>query len=233
MLLAILGIWVLFASDSLLISLAAWNLVAFLVLVVGAIQVRRTRDREVDDLPDAERSDFRVTGLLWAWIPMLASLIGMTAAVTVVFTGDESPDLKFATSVVGVLTMVQAWLILHATYALRYAWWYARLGGRGLQFPETERPHLIDFLYFSFTLGTSFATSDVNITDRRIRWQVLIHSVLGFFYNAVVLAVRSNCSPAADASVWVARTGYAILAGSVHRRGRTHGVQARAAEAVR
>ncbi|OYO14550.1 hypothetical protein CGZ94_08160 [Enemella evansiae] len=189
-LLAVLGLAVVVAPENwTLITLFGWNLVAFLVLVVGGIQVRRTRDREVDELPDASRLTFPVIGLLWAAIPLLASMIGMTAAITVVLSTDASPGEALANKVVGVITMIQAWLILHATYALRYSWWYAQLGGRGLQFSETERPHLVDFLYFSFTVGTSFATSDVNITDRRIRWQVLVHSVLGFFYNAVVLAV--------------------------------------------
>ncbi|HEY6594740.1 MAG TPA: DUF1345 domain-containing protein [Asanoa sp.] len=39
------------------------------------------------------------------------------------------------------------------------------------------------------TIGVSFATSDVEVRSRVLRWHVMVHSVLGFFYNAVVLAV--------------------------------------------
>jgi uncharacterized membrane protein len=46
-----------------------------------------------------------------------------------------------------------------------------------------------DFLYFSFTLGTSFAASDVTVTSQAMRWHVMVHSILSFFYNTVVLAV--------------------------------------------
>jgi uncharacterized membrane protein len=35
----------------------------------------------------------------------------------------------------------------------------------------------------------SFASSDVEVHGRALRWHVLVHSVISFFYNAVVLAV--------------------------------------------
>ena len=59
----------------------------------------------------------------------------------------------------------------------------------GLEFPRCAAPTATDFLYFSFTLGTSFAVSDVNVTAQTMRWHVMVHSVLSFFYNAIVLAV--------------------------------------------
>ena len=49
-------------------------------------------------------------------------------------------------------------------------------------------PTATDFLYFSFSVGTSFAVSDVNVASQAMRWHVMVHSVLSFFYNAVVLA---------------------------------------------
>jgi uncharacterized membrane protein len=61
--------------------------------------------------------------------------------------------------------------------------------GRGLEFPHGAAPMATDFLYFSFTLGTSFAASDVTVTSQTMRWHVMIHSILSFFYNTVVLAV--------------------------------------------
>ncbi|WP_410636312.1 DUF1345 domain-containing protein [Amycolatopsis sp. cmx-4-83] len=38
-----------------------------------------------------------------------------------------------------------------------------------MRFPATERPNLLDFAYFAFTVGTSFATSDVEVQTRPIR----------------------------------------------------------------
>lgn len=59
----------------------------------------------------------------------------------------------------------------------------------GPDFPNEPTPDFGDFTYFAFVIGTTFAMSDVNVTTRRMRWVVLTHSVVGFFYNAVVIAV--------------------------------------------
>ncbi|GMA21198.1 DUF1345 domain-containing protein [Arsenicicoccus piscis] len=55
--------------------------------------------------------------------------------------------------------------------------------------PGHQHPRPVDFVYLAFTLGSSFATSDVEITSRRMRFRVLLHSVLSFFYNAAVVAL--------------------------------------------
>ena len=59
----------------------------------------------------------------------------------------------------------------------------------GLDFPRREYPGPDDFMYFAFTLGTSFAVSDVSVTAPSLRWHVMVHSVLSFFYNAIVVAL--------------------------------------------
>lgn len=50
-------------------------------------------------------------------------------------------------------------------------------------------PELAEFLYFSFTIGTSFAVSDVTVVSRSMRKRVTAHSVLSFFFNAAVVAI--------------------------------------------
>ena len=45
-----------------------------------------------------------------------------------------------------------------------------------------------DFAYFAFTVGTSFAVSDVDVTDDAMRQAVLGHQILSFFYNTSILA---------------------------------------------
>ncbi|OYO16514.1 hypothetical protein BI335_10640 [Enemella evansiae] len=110
LLLVVLAVLVITASDNdVLFALLAWNLVALVMLILGAIQLRRSRDREVDDLPDANRANFRLTGFLWAVIPLLTSLTGMVAAITVVLNEESSnPDAALAAKVIGPLTMILA-----------------------------------------------------------------------------------------------------------------------------
>jgi len=85
-------------------------------------------------------------------------------------------------------TVILAWLILHVGYAMHYANIYFA-SGHGIALPGTQAPNFLDFAYFAFTIGATFATSDAEITNRRVRHAVIWHSVLSFFYNAAVLGI--------------------------------------------
>ncbi len=85
--------------------------------------------------------------------------------------------------------MLAAWLLLHAGYARYYAQLYHDAAAPGgLRFPDDARPAVVDLAYFALSIGTSFAVSDVEVTSRRAR-VVMGHSVVGFFYNTLVIAV--------------------------------------------
>lgn len=46
-----------------------------------------------------------------------------------------------------------------------------------------------DLLFFAFGIGTSFSSSGATVLSRQFRAVVLIHMVVSFFYNALVVAV--------------------------------------------
>ena len=126
---------------------------------------------------------------------VFASLVSLALAVSL------APDIRDMESIRGAalafmaaLGVVSAWVVLHTSYALHYAYLYYRAEGSagGLAFPEEQSPDQIDFAYFAFTIGTSFAVSDVEVTDRTIRRAVLGHQVLSFFYNTTILALAIN-----------------------------------------
>ena len=50
----------------------------------------------------------------------------------------------------------------------------------------------MDFAYFSFTIGMTFQVSDVVITSRDLRTLVLVHGMLSFGFNTVILALTLN-----------------------------------------
>jgi uncharacterized membrane protein len=86
-----------------------------------------------------------------------------------------------------------SWVMTHTAYTLRYAHLYYRAGGaHGLQFPGEEAPSDIDFAYFAFTIGMCFQVSDVVVTTTLCRRAVLLHSVLSFVYNTMILALALN-----------------------------------------
>ncbi len=63
---------------------------------------------------------------------------------------------------------------------------------RGLTFPDTPDPEGYDFLYFSVVIGMTAQTSDVEITDTRMRKISLLHSVVSYFFNTVLVAASVN-----------------------------------------
>jgi uncharacterized membrane protein len=116
---------------------------------------------------------------------LAASVTGLTISIAV--QNAETDALQVA----GAVAIVMAWTLLHAGYARFYgSLTAADDGGAALEFPRGGGALTsTDFFYFAFTIGTSFAVSDVLVTSPKMRWHVMTHSVLSFFYNAAILAV--------------------------------------------
>jgi uncharacterized membrane protein len=93
------------------------------------------------------------------------------------------------------------WFTLHTLSAFRYANLHYLGDGAGkaraLIFPGTEEPGVWDFLYFSFVVGMTAQVSDVQITSASVRRTVLVHSVVSFFFNTVLIAMAVNAVVAA------------------------------------
>ena len=95
-----------------------------------------------------------------------------------------------------VSTLLLARLFSNSVYTLHYAhlaYVDATSGeAMGLEFPGTREPTYADFAYFAFTLGMTFQTSDVTITDAGIRRIVTCHCLAAFVFNIGVLAFTIN-----------------------------------------
>ena len=96
-----------------------------------------------------------------------------------------------------LISLVLAWTFSNMIYALHYAHLYylpAEDGedSGGIDFPNCDDPDYWDFVYFSFTLGMTFQTSDVEIKHRRIRRVVTGHCLAAFVFNLGVLAFTIN-----------------------------------------
>jgi len=112
----------------------------------------------------------------------------------------SSPTLVTLHLTLSALTIVTSWLLMHTVFAFHYAHRYYRDNratpmvddSEGLDFPGGKQPDYWDFLYFSFVIGMTFQVSDVQITSRSTRRLALVHSVLSFFFNTVILALSIN-----------------------------------------
>ena len=95
-------------------------------------------------------------------------------------------DLALASS-----TMVLAWLFVAVVFAEHYAHGYYLRSGQ-LQFPGTPEPDYWDFTYFALVISMCCQTSDVAVTSSALRRLVLLHSVVSFFFNVIILASTVN-----------------------------------------
>lgn len=98
-----------------------------------------------------------------------------------------------------ILTVMLAWLLVHLAFTFRYAHiYYAgekshfKQHANGLEFPGDTKPDYFDFAYFSFTIGMTFQVSDVVIKSKAIRRLSLVHALLSFVFNTVIIALTIN-----------------------------------------
>lgn len=121
-----------------------------------------------------------------------AGTFGVAAGAVVLPTAALiSPSAATVLVLLSVTTVVSSWLSVNVAYAVHYATCYHRRedGGPGLEFPGTDGPTLLDFAYLSFAVGTTVGTTDVVVTSTAMRRRVLVHSLLAFVYNTVLVAL--------------------------------------------
>lgn len=172
--------------------LIAWEAIAviYLILVFTTFRNRATRGIPSDRRPVPGRI---LEYLTWA-LPLAASGTGITSAVTLLITGNSlssGSSGALVNGLLGAVGVVVAWFLLQTGFAEIYEVVYERLPDPSMiSFPGIEQnPTLGDFLYLSFTVGTSFAISGATVGSRRVRRVILIHSVTSFFYNAFLIAI--------------------------------------------
>ena len=128
-------------------------------------------------------------------------LIALTGIVTVVLLAAIAAETMAQrpeplTKMLVIATLLLAWLFSNLVYAFHYTHLAYRAGTSasctGLDFPGTKQPLYWDFVYFAFTLGMTFQTSDVTISDSGIRKFVILHSFGAFIFNIGVLAFTIN-----------------------------------------
>lgn len=161
--------------------------VAFLLSLVPLV-----RDAEVADLR-RHAADNDANRVLVLAITTIVTMVVM-AAISGELPRASGGDRIAMAKLIGTLALT--WLFANAVYALHYAHlFYTSKDGkdaRGVDFPGTDTPDYLDFAYFSFTLGMTFQTSDVEISSRQVRRIVTLHSFAAFVFNIGVIAFTIN-----------------------------------------
>jgi uncharacterized membrane protein len=135
-----------------------------------------------------------------AAIVLIAVVVGLVAAIAILGHGPKVHDAfeRYEAYLLGFVAISIGWFLVHTLYTFRYAhlYWYDDDGDGtacgGIKFPGTDEPSDWDFAYFSFCLGTSFAVSDPQVTETRVRREVIMHSIISFAYNSVIVGMVIN-----------------------------------------
>jgi uncharacterized membrane protein len=145
----------------------------------------RTTGRDVMQQHAAENDANRIVLLGMATVVTLAILVAVAV---------ELGDPEKANKPLVVATLALAWLFANTVYALHYAHIYYLEGSNGgLNFSgQPDNPDYADFVYFAYTLGMTFQTSDTAVETRQLRQIVTVHSLAAFVFNIGVIAFSIN-----------------------------------------
>lgn len=158
-------------------------------LCVGFDAVRTRARAQAQDEP----------GKVLLLVLLLATSV-CVAAITVLM--QQSRDLSGVQRVLhiglSVFALAVSWLFIQTVFTFRYAHRYYQEekrkepDGPGLQFPGGLDPDYFDFLYYAHVVGMTSQVSDVQVTSREMRRLTLVHGVLSFGFNMLIVALSIN-----------------------------------------
>ena len=199
--------------------LAPWRFITFVIILVAAVPVATLAMRSLA-LGLMTGFDIAAAIFLILCVPLLwihnaaivhdhakqndanrTGLVVLTALVMIVLlaaigaeTMSNRPEPL--TKAIVIATLFLAWLFSNLVYAFHYAHLAYRDGPHascaGLNFPGDTEPVYWDFIYFAFTLGMTFQTSDVDMTAGHMRRVATFHCLAAFVFNIGILAFSIN-----------------------------------------
>lgn len=132
-------------------------------------------------------------------IILICTLASFLTVLLLIVTKKQSDSKATWELPIAVAAMIFSWLLIHTSFTLRYAHIFygdhetePNTHAGGLEFPGDTLPDYLDFAYYSFVLGMTFQVSDVQITSRRFRRMALLHGILSFVFDTIMIALTIN-----------------------------------------
>lgn len=175
----------------------AWDGAALLYLVLALGLMVRSRPADMRRRAADEAASMAAN--------LFVSLAGasfslVTVGVVLVAAQALPPDERARHLALCGATIFLSWLTVHTFFAVHYAHDYYDdaddvPGGptkQGLRFPSEPQPDYWDFMYYSFVVGMTGQVSDVEVAGREMRRTTLVHGMISFVFNTVILAFAVN-----------------------------------------
>jgi uncharacterized membrane protein len=178
-------------------SITVWNAFAWTVIILAWVRIVFADARtsvQGARIQDTTRSAI----FLFVILAAVTSLL----AVAILVGGAKGLGPRALTEhlVLAGATVLSSWFLVHTVFAMHYAHAYYHdtdndphtIEAGGLEFPNQKAPDFLDFAYFSFVIGMTCQVSDVQVSSQGIRRLALVHGLLSFLFNTVILALSIN-----------------------------------------
>ena len=178
-------------------AIAVWNVFAWSLTVLTWTRIILTGAKT--SVQAAKLQDTtRFVIFLFVVFAAVASLV----SVAILIGGAKGLGQKTLTEhlFLAAATVVSSWFLVHTVFAMHYAHGYYHdedegpgfSSAGGLEFPDEKEPDFLDFAYFSFVIGMTCQVSDVQVSSHGMRRLALVHGLLSFLFNTVILALSIN-----------------------------------------
>ena len=172
-----------------------WDCFSICMIIISGVIFSSMRPRQIRVLAKQEDA-----GRIVVFFIVLAATLGSLFGVLLLLGNKDRWLLgKGLETFIYITGVISSWILLHTMFAYRYALLY--YGDHpldpdahtvGLQIPNELWPDYLDFAYFSFVIGMTFQVSDIEISSRHIRRVALVHGLLSFLFNTVIVALTIN-----------------------------------------
>lgn len=170
----------------------SWNVFGISYLIFNLILFSKSDVKQIQK--QCAKEDVS-SWILFAFV-VSACLIDLLSVLSFINSTNSWQSGSIIGSILCILAVGFSWLMVHLAFAVRYAHLYYgdnnkqfSQHAKGLIFPEDELPDYFDFAYFSIVIGMTFQVSDVVVTSKGVRRLVLIHSIIAFIFNTVIIAM--------------------------------------------
>ncbi|MFJ9808630.1 DUF1345 domain-containing protein [Streptomyces sp. NPDC101158] len=123
--------------------------------------------------------------------PGVSLFIAAAALVVAVVWRPGHLDSTFepvARAVVALALVAVAWICVAVSFAVAFQADNLVEGERALEVPGEEAPLWSDYVYFAFSVMTTFGTTDVTVRSQEMRRTVTVNACIAFVFNTVTVA---------------------------------------------
>ena len=181
--------------DILTHAMIGWDTFSLCMIVQNWITFSITTSQQIREQSKVQDSSRTLIFL----IILISTLASFLAVMLLLITKEKFKNAESFHLVIAITGMVLSWFFIHTIFTLRYAHIFygdddenPGTHAGGLEFPGDKKPDYLDFAYFAFVLGMTFQVSDIQITSKRLRRIAMVHGLLSFGYNTIMIALTIN-----------------------------------------